>query len=345
MSITLRNLGMGILILCFTHSVWAKKEGELNPDLTNPGFVEFPAWFKVSFLDFNEDSDEASQASKYLLVFFYQDGCPYCRKTIEVNFAQKAIEDKTRAHFDVVAVNMWGDRELTWLDGESMTEKQLAEKMRVMFTPTLIFVDKDKKTALRINGYYHPQKFSAALDYVRQGQYLKTGFRQYWNQLSPSPSAGKLHAQTFIVKPPYDFSKTSKTPRLVLFEQKDCPACDELHTDVFKRKETLQQLKPFSVSQLDMWSNTPVVTPEGKKTTAKQWAKQLQVKYAPSLVFFDSQGKEIIRTEAYFKSFHLQSVMEYVSSGKYKTISSFQRYIDERADALRAKGVAIDLMR
>lgn len=340
-----KGVGLLILLLFISPVTLAKKEGELNPGLTNPGFVEFPDWFKVSFLDFSEDNTEASEAEKHLLIIFYQDGCPYCKKTVEVNFAQKAIEDKTKKHFDVVAVNMWGDRELSWLDGQDMTEKKLAEKLRVMFTPTMVFVDKNAKVALRINGYYHPKKFDAALDFVRQGRYRNTSFRQFWKERNPVPSAGKLHQQTFISKPPYDFSKNSSKPRLLIFEQKDCPACDELHADVFNRKETRQQLKPFNVSQLDMWSATAVVTPSGEKTTAKQWANKLKVKYAPSLVFFDTKGREIIRTEAYFKSFHLQSVMEYVSSGEYKNYPSFQRYIDVRADKLRAKGVDIDLMR
>lgn len=335
-----------LIIFLFPQIAVGKKEGALNPDLTNPGFVEFPSWFKVSFLDFAEDNSEAQESNKHLLVFFYQDGCPYCRKTVEVNFAQKAIEEKTQKYFDVVAVNMWGDREVTWLDGQSLTEKKLAEKLRVMFTPTLVFVDKKGKTALRINGYYPPKKFDAVLDFVNKGLYSKSGFSQYWNRLSPVPSAGKLHQQAFFSKQhPHDFSKKMSKPRLVLFEQKDCPACDELHTDVFKRKETLEQLKPFEISQLDMWSDTSVVRPNGKKTTAKQWARELKVKYAPSLLFFDANGKEVIRIEAYFKSFHLQSVMEYVSSGEYKKFPSFQRYIDVRADRLREKGVAVDLMR
>jgi thioredoxin-related protein len=68
------------------------------------------------------------------------------------------------------------------------------------------------------------------------------------------------------------------------------------------------------------------------------------VKYAPSLVFFDRDGREVFRAEAYLRSFHIQSVMDYVASGAYLEQPSFQRFISARADALEAQGVLVDLM-
>jgi hypothetical protein len=62
------------------------------------------------------------------------------------------------------------------------------------------------------------------------------------------------------------------------------------------------------------------------------------------MVMFDRSGKEVFRTEAYLKAFHLQSAMDYVLSGAYRDQPSFQRYIQARAEALEAKGVHIDLM-
>ena len=134
-------------------------------------------------------------------------------------------------------------------------------------------------------------------------------------------------------------------PLLVLFEQKQCPACDELHNDVFNRVETLGFLEKFDVVQFDMWSKkTSLTTPDGKQTTANQWANDLDIKYAPSLVFLDQKGKEVFRAEAYLKSFHVQSILDYVSSEGYKEQPSFQRWIEVRAERLREKGVTIDLM-
>ncbi len=325
-----------------------KKEKNLNPDLTNPGSEEYPSWFKNSFLDLRDDVEEAKEANKRVLLFFYQDGCPYCKKLLDVNLAQKSISDKMKKHIDAITINMWGDREITDMSGQTMKEKDFAVKMKVMYTPTLLFLDEKGKVVLRVNGYYKPGKFTAALDYVSGHLENKSNFRSYYKKVKPPKSFGKLHEQPFISKPPHNLTRVKKNtakPLLVLFEQKQCPACDELHTDVFNRAETLGYLQKFDVVQLDMWSKkTRVNTPQDKNTTATKWADDLDIKYAPSMVFFNNQGEEVFRAEAYFKSFHLQSVLDYVSSESYKKQPNFQRWLEVRADKLREKGVEINLM-
>ena len=326
----------------------AKEAVSLEQGLVNPGHEDKPAWFKKSFLDLREDVQEASSSNKRVLLVFYQDGCPYCAKLLHDNFGQRQIAEKTQRHFDTIAINMWGDREITSMDGKVYTEKTFAEKMRVMFTPTLLFLNEKGGIALRINGYYHPAKFDAALDYVSGKNETKIAFSDFYARRAPVKASGQLHIETFILKPPYDLSKlvgSHKKPLLVLFEQKVCQTCDELHNDIFRRKQTLEQLHRFNVVQLDMWSRAPLVTPRGKKTTAVQWARKINVQFAPSLVFFDNSGKEIIRIEAYLKAFHTQSIMDYVASGAYKSQPNFQRYISRRAAELEAKGIHVDIMK
>ena len=80
-----------------------------------------PAWFKESFLDFEEDIAEAAAQGKRLVLYFYQDGCPYCSALIQHNFGQRDIVQTTQAYFDLVAINMWGDREVVQVGGQSFT--------------------------------------------------------------------------------------------------------------------------------------------------------------------------------------------------------------------------------
>lgn len=332
-------------VFAFSSVVSAKTEGAL-PGLQNPGFVEPPAWFKSSFLDLADDIAEAASNGKRVLFFFYQDGCPYCEKQINVNFAQKAIADKTRQNFDVVAVNMWGDREVSDYNGNTLTEKEFASSLRVMFTPTLIFFNEKGEVALRLNGYLPPAKFTLALDYVIEKQENTLRFRDYLKSKSPVLSSGKMHKTDYFRSGAVDLSAKYNSAQytMILFEQKQCPACDELHLDVLKRPETLDLVKKFDAVQLDMWSKKPIIGFDGKKTSAFALAQQLDLKYAPSIVFFDKQNNEVIRMEAYLKSFHVQSVMDYVDSGAYQKEKSFQRYIDVRANAIREKGIKIELM-
>lgn len=322
----------------------AKREGELAQGMVNPGHHEQPSWFKSSFLDINEDIEEATHAGKRLLIFFYQDGCPYCKKLLEDNFGQREITEKTRNNFDVVSLNIWGDREVTVGD-TSITEKQFAEKMKVMYTPTLLFFNEQGKAVLRTNGYYHPAKFNAALDYVLQHRDQHESFRAYIARVSPAPAKGVIHREVESVTAPYDFSHLrSGKPLLVMFEQKQCSSCDELHNDILNRPKSKELLKRMDVAVLDMWSDDKITIHNGQSIKIKDWAKQLTIQYAPSLVYFDNKGKEVFRSEAYLKAFHIQSIMDYVSSGAYKIQSNFQRYIEDRAERLRAQGIEVDIM-
>ena len=324
----------------------AKTEGALDEGMVNPGYDEQPGWFKNSFLDINEDIDEAAENGKRLLLFFYQDGRPYCKKLLEDNFGQRDIVEKTRNNFDVVAINIWGDRQVT-LNDRVMREKDFAAGLKVMYTPTLIFFNEQGKAVLRANGYYHPAQFMTALDYVIEKHDSQMSFREYEAKVSPPRSTGKLHTEIETASAPYDFSKspTRGSYRLVMFEQLHCNVCDELHNDIMKRSEMREQLSRFDVSVLDMWSDDRITRPDGQKSTIRDWAKSLNIQYAPSLVFFNSNGEEVFRIEAYLKAFHIESVMDYVSSGAYLEQPNFQRYIDARADRLEAQGRHINIMK
>lgn len=320
----------------------AKSEGELDSGMVNPGHSDQPAWFKVSFLDLFEDIAEAAENNKRLMVYYYQDGCPYCKKLMEENYAQREIVDKTRKYFDVVSINLWGDKEVTVGD-ETYTEKNFAEALKVQYTPTLLFFNEDNKIIFRANGYYPPEKFSALLDYIGQKQEQDLSYQDYMAKVNPQPATGRIHDEINTVASVSDLTKHEK-PLLVMFEQKQCRTCDELHQDIMQRKESADLLSRFDIAVIDMWSHELITTPEGKKMKVRDWAKQLDVKYTPSLVFFNDKGEEVFRTDAYLKAFHTQSVMEYVASGAYKTHPNFQRYIDERADHLRETGVEVNLM-
>ena len=340
------GLSLVFLLVLSTAGEAEPADETLGPGMVNPGYAEKPAWFANSFLDIREDVEEAATKGKRILLYFYQDGCPYCAKLLDTNFALQDIEAKTRRHFEVVAINMWGDREVTGFDGGMTTEKAFARALRVMFTPTLLFLNERGAVVLRINGYYPPHKFSTALDYAAVHNGSEPTFREYLAEQAPAPAAGVLHHEPgFLSADTALDTRTGDRPLLVLFEQKDCAPCDELHQDILRRAESREQLARLDVVLLDMWSRDPVTRPDGKTTPVREWAAELDVKYAPSLVFFDREGSEVFRTEAWLQAFHIQSAMDYVASGAYLEQPGFQRYIGARADALEAQGVHVDLLK
>lgn len=311
-------------------------------EIRGVGVYSLPEWFKQSFLDLREDAAEAARAGKRLVIFFVQDGCPYCAELFNNNFSQYRISEYARRHFEAIDINIWGDREVSDFDGQVLSEKQFAAKHKVWFTPTILFFDEQGKQVLRINGYYPPHRFLAALRYVAERQEGKQPFHEYYARLHPQPAHGRLHPQPFFAPAPHDLTRVRNRPIAVFFEQKDCADCDRLHVDILPRRETLALLRRFHAIQLDRWGETPVITPAGQRTTARAWADTLKVSYVPTVVLFDA-GREVVRLEAMFRAFHVQSVLDYVASGAYRTEASLQRFIRQRADRLREHGTVVDL--
>jgi thioredoxin-related protein len=305
---------------------------------------EPPAWFSESLLELREDVADAAKQGKRVMLYFGQDGCPYCKRLMEVNFRQAAIAAKAQKNLVALALNIWGDREVIWTDGAVTSEKRLTAKLKVQFTPTLLFLDEQGSVALRMNGYYPPHEFDAALDYVAGKLEKKMTFADYLKSQTKVPAREALNPQAFFLPAPYDLRRTAGgKPLAVLFETTQCAQCDELHTVAFKRQDVLAQLARFDVVRFSLSDNAQVVSPEGKPLPASAWARALGVGYVPAMVLFDARGREVFRTEAYLRPFHLAGALEYVSSGAYTREPSFQRFLQDKADGMRSRGERVDL--
>jgi len=105
------------------------------------------SWFQLSFLDLREDFNDAKAEGKRFAVIFEQRGCPYCIKLHTDVLALNYINDYVRQNFRIVQLDLWGAREVTDFDGKIMSEKALAERWGVIFTPTIVFY-KDDLTGL-----------------------------------------------------------------------------------------------------------------------------------------------------------------------------------------------------
>ena len=100
-------------------------------------------WFSLTFRDVAEDVATAKEEGKRLVMVFEQRGCIYCAKMHESLLADPEVSDFIKANFMVVQYNMFGDEEVTDLDGEVLTEKTAARKWGYVFTPTLVFLPED----------------------------------------------------------------------------------------------------------------------------------------------------------------------------------------------------------
>ncbi|MEM7045597.1 MAG: thioredoxin family protein [Pseudomonadota bacterium] len=160
----------------------------IEPTLTDDGLYT-QDWFLQSFLDLTEDLETAADSGKRFAILWELKGCPYCKETHEVNFADPEINAYVRDNFEILQLNYLGSRLVTDFDGEEMEERALREKYGVRFTPTFQFFPETSKEigedggqaaeAVRMTGYAEPDRFTAMFRFVRDKAYDEQTFQEY----------------------------------------------------------------------------------------------------------------------------------------------------------------------
>ncbi len=183
-----------LLISVSYSSAWSannKSPAFANTPTVNP--IVNPKWFKVSFLEINDDIEDARKAGKKgILLYFGQKRCPYCKLFLDNNYSQKNIVSYTQKHFDVIAINVRGNKSVVNMAGKTMTEKEFAISEKAELTPTLLFIDTTGKRVLKLIGYQSPKRYRAAMTYIVGSHYKTLSFKAY---LKSVPTGSKnLHS-------------------------------------------------------------------------------------------------------------------------------------------------------
>jgi thioredoxin-related protein len=179
---TRRNLLIGATSL----ALLGRARGE--PMLTDDGLYKEP-WFLESFLELADDLEVAHRQGKRFVIMWELKGCPYCKETHFVNFARGDISNYIKANFEVLQLNIIGSRKVTDFDGIELSEKAMAAKYGVRFTPTFQFfperagplkaLEPAKREVARLPGYMRPDDFLAMFRYVREKAYESKSFRDF----------------------------------------------------------------------------------------------------------------------------------------------------------------------
>ncbi len=314
------------------HAVEADEDVFAFDDFPLEELLQYPAWFKQSFLELPDDLRAAtSQGKQGIIVYFGQKRCPYCKMLLEVNFGLNDITRYTREHFDLIPIDIWSTEEVTTLQGQVMTQREFALQEKTNFTPSLIFYDNQGREALRLRGYYPPYQFRAALEYVVDGFYRSESFPDYLarGESGTAFEPGDLNEEDFFIPPPHNLDRSrfpGQRPLVVFLEQSNCHACDVLHGQPLRDPAINKLIRGFDNVQLDIRSDTPVITPGGERTTAKAWAHELGIFYTPSMLFFDEQGREVIRVDSVVRFYRLRKVINYITSRGYLSEPNYQRW-------------------
>lgn len=178
----------GLLLSAVGAALVGGSAAAAEPAVGEDGLYHEP-WFLQSFLDLREDLESAAAGGKRLAIMWELRGCPYCRETHLVNFADAGIATYIRDNFEVLQLNLIGSREVTDFDREELTEKDLARKYGIRFTPTFQFFPPSaeglqakeamSREVARAPGYLKPPHFLAMFRFVRERAYERGSFRDF----------------------------------------------------------------------------------------------------------------------------------------------------------------------
>ena len=256
--------------------------------------VVYPSWFKNSLYDLPGDLHDARDAGKSgIMLFFSTKTCSYCHAIIGTTFQQADIVKRLRAHYDVIGLDVFSDAEVVDTSGKSHWTKDFAVQEKARFTPTMIFYDTEGNMQLRLVGYQSPEKFRYVLDYLEGEMYKQVKLSDYLQQRkSPTVIASGNRVALNL-----DRRTASDRPLLVIFESANCSKCEQLRTMLKApvMQPYTERLSIVHVSSTD--ATSAITTPGGKQQTGKAWTNQLGLIHRPAMLFFNEQGKEVLRVD------------------------------------------------
>ncbi|MCI0500617.1 MAG: thioredoxin fold domain-containing protein [Epsilonproteobacteria bacterium] len=300
---------------------------------------EPPSWFKQSFLDISEDVDEATSQNKHLMLFIDLDGCPYCTKMLNESFkADNETSKFLKKHFDVINLNVKGSKEVTW-HGKSMSEKEFATSLHIQYSPTILFLDKDKNVVLKLNGYRNIENFKTILEYINGKFYVTKTLSEYLETIkhnsANSKSPNKQHKEI------QDLSKIN-SPLALIFDEKESQSSKDFNQMIKNNKDARNEFSKFTIVSFDANSDEEFIGVDGIKTTPKAFVKSINLDYRPGILLYNE--KKLISTmDALLYSFHFKELLRYVSEKEYKYFDTYLAYLAVRQKELTDAGVHINL--
>ena len=316
------------------HAAETSARGEITGGVAHAA----PAWFKESFLEIQDDVDEATEEGKHVILFFQLNGCPYCDRMLTESFESEPLTSFIQENFDTIAINVGGDREIIFNEEITVIEKELAEMLNVRSTPAILFLNSDNKTVVRVNGYRNPARFEQVLNYVAEKGYEQGTLAEYMEK--------QLPADVYTLRDNPLFTEVSDLssvsgPLAVIFEDGSCYDCNEFHDTILTHELVRKELEPYTIVRVDADSDEEIIDVDGTRTTPRAMAEKYEMIYRPGVLAFD-EGELVRRFDSLTFPHHFKEGLRYVAGGYYKTMQPGE-YSEARTEELLSQGVTIDL--
>jgi len=121
---------------------------------------------------------EAATSDDKIMVFIYTEWCGYCRRMIHNTFQDDDVLDYLEEKFQSVRVNAESTEEVS-LDGQVVTESQLAQALGAQGFPTVVFMEPTGKYITHLPGFLEPNDYLCVLSFIGSGNYESQSYGEH----------------------------------------------------------------------------------------------------------------------------------------------------------------------
>lgn len=145
---------------------------------------------KIRWQSFDNINEKLTKANKKFIVYFYFDGCKWCRYMEDNTLANDQISKFINQNYYIYKVNalhgnkiVVGNRSFTSVHIGKYDFNELATELLNgdMSFPALVFLDEKFNKIQSIEGYYSQEEFEVLLSYFAGNHHKNTMFKKFAN--------------------------------------------------------------------------------------------------------------------------------------------------------------------
>lgn len=115
-----------------------------------------------------------------------------------------------------------------------------------------------------------------------------------------------------------EISDNGKKGLMILFTTQGCSYCEQfIHESLGDPKIAGKVQEKFAAIGLEIFDDAEMISPTGETIAVKHFAKQEGVGFAPTLLFYDENGKRVLRQIGYQAPQRFTHLMDYVADKRY----------------------------
>lgn len=115
-----------------------------------------------------------------------------------------------------------------------------------------------------------------------------------------------------------------KKGMMIVFGTSGCSYCEEFIKKSLGNQELTSLVKTnFDSIAMEIFDDAEMVSPKGKSMSIKQFAKQEGVQFSPTLLFYDTDGRRVLKVTGYQSPERFKHILDFVT-GKHYRIESLR---------------------